>query len=108
MLADIPDDNGTGPTLNPTNPLGDYAGLMAVGDDFYGVFCGNNTPDLANFPHGAHYQRNHNFGTKQLFDVSGVTPVTPPMIRSSLASSLIMREERNYTAWNTHVSKSRV
>ena len=77
VLADIPDDNGTGPTLNPTNPLGDYAGLMAVGDDFYGVFCGNNTPDLANFPHGVHYQRNHNFGTKQLFDVSGVTTVNP-------------------------------
>jgi len=77
VLADIPDDNGTGPTLNPTNPLGDYAGLMAVEDTFYGVFCGNNTPDLANFPHGVHYQRNHNFGTKQLFDVSGINPVTP-------------------------------
>jgi hypothetical protein len=77
VLADIPDDNGTGPTLNPTNPLGDYAGLMAVEDDFYGVFCGNNTPDLGNFPHGVHYQRNHNFGTNQLFDVSGITAVRP-------------------------------
>ncbi len=52
VLADIQDDNGVGPTLDPTNPLGDYAGLMAAGEAFYGVFCGNNTPDLANFPHG--------------------------------------------------------
>lgn len=71
ILADIPDDNGTGPTLNPTNPLGDYAGLLAVGETFYGVFCGNNTPDLANFPHGVFYQRNHNFTTHQLLDLSG-------------------------------------
>jgi len=34
VLADIPDDNGTGPTLNQTNPLGDYAGLAAVGRMF--------------------------------------------------------------------------
>jgi len=77
ILADIPDDNGTGPTLNPSNPLGDYAGLVAVGKTFYGVFCGNNTPDLANFPHGVVYQRNHNFTTHQLFDLTGINPVIP-------------------------------
>jgi hypothetical protein len=76
VLADIPDDNGTGPTLNPTNPLGDYAGLIAVGQTFYGVFCGNNTPDLGNYPHGVRYQRNHDFTTKTLFDLSG-NPVIP-------------------------------
>jgi hypothetical protein len=75
LLADLPDDNGTGPTLNPSNPLGDYAGLVAVGDNFYGVFCGNNTPDLANFPHGVVYQRNANFSTHQLLDLSGINPV---------------------------------
>jgi hypothetical protein len=75
VLADIPDDNGTGPTLNPTNPLGDYAGLIAVGRTFYGVFCGNNTPDPGNFPCGVRYQRNHDFTTHQLFDVSGLNPV---------------------------------
>jgi hypothetical protein len=77
VLADIPDDNGAGPTLNPTNPLGDYAGLIAVGRTFYGVFCGNNTPDLGNFPCGVRYQRNHDFATHQLFDVSGLNPVIP-------------------------------
>jgi hypothetical protein len=76
VLADIPDDNGTGPTMNPTNPLGDYAGLIAVGEMFYGVFCGNNTPDLANFPHGVTYQRNHDFATHQLFNLGGI-PVIP-------------------------------
>lgn len=77
ILADIQDDNGTGPTLNPQNPLGDYAGLVGVGESFYGIFCGNNTPDLANFPHGVVYQRNANFSTHQLLDVSGITPVIP-------------------------------
>jgi len=75
ILADIPDDNGTGPTLNPTNPLGDYAGLVAVERTFYGVFCGNNTPDLSNFPHGVIYHRNHNFTTHQLFDLTGTAVI---------------------------------
>src|SRR5205085_10378091 len=30
--------------------IGDYIRLLAVGKDFYGVFSGNNTPDMANFP----------------------------------------------------------
>lgn len=79
ILADVPDQNGPGPTLNPNNPIGDYAGLVCVGRTFYGIFSGNNTPDLANFPHGVKYQRNANFLTKQLFDLSGVT-VVPPSI----------------------------
>lgn len=55
--------------------LGDYIRLLAVGTDFYGVFCGNNTPDLANFPSGVTYQRNANFSTHQLLASDGVTPV---------------------------------
>ena len=55
--------------------LGDYMRLLAVGNDFYGVFSGNNTPDLANFPSGVRYQRNANFVTKTLFNTDGVTPV---------------------------------
>ncbi len=57
--------------------LGDYQYLMAVGTDFYGIFCANNTPDLANFPQGVTYQRNHNFGTMTLLDIDNVTPVNP-------------------------------
>ncbi len=38
--------------------LGDYAGLEAVGKDFYGNFSANNTPNVANFPNGVTFQRN--------------------------------------------------
>ena len=30
--------------------IGDYLELVAVGKNFYGTFCANNTPDPANFP----------------------------------------------------------
>jgi hypothetical protein len=55
--------------------LGDYAHLMAVGKDFYGIFSANNTPDLANFPNGVLYNRNANFTTNTLLDVDNATPV---------------------------------
>jgi hypothetical protein len=66
-LADVPDANGsyTGP-----NPIGDYAGVIAVGKNFYGIFSGNNTPDNTNFPNGVTYQRNANFTTHTLTDLS--------------------------------------
>jgi hypothetical protein len=35
---------------------------MAVGNDFYGVFCANNMPATENFPSKVTYQRNHDFG----------------------------------------------
>jgi hypothetical protein len=55
--------------------LGDYIGLMAVGKDFYGVFCANNTPNAANFPQGVVFQRNVNMGTQTLLANDGVTAV---------------------------------
>jgi hypothetical protein len=55
--------------------IGDYVHLMAVGRDFYGIFSANNTPDLASFPHGVHYQRNANFATKTLLALDNQTPV---------------------------------
>ena len=57
--------------------LGDYAMLVARHDDFYGVFCANNTPDLANFPHGVRFQRNVDFPSKTLRAINGVTVVNP-------------------------------
>lgn len=51
--------------------LGDYDYLLAVGNEFRGVFCANNTPDRANFPQGVIYQRAANFDTKTLTDGSG-------------------------------------
>jgi hypothetical protein len=55
--------------------LGDYLHLMAIDNDFYGVFSANNTPDPANFPNGVVFQRNHDRDTHRLFDVDGLTPV---------------------------------
>jgi len=72
ILADVPDSNGS---YTGVNPIGDYACLLAVGNDFYGVFSGNNTPDLANFPNGVSYQRNADFATQTLLALDNVTPV---------------------------------
>jgi hypothetical protein len=55
--------------------LGDYEHLTAVGNDFYGVFCANNTPSKANFPRGVTYQRNADFTKQILLDVDNQTPV---------------------------------
>ena len=55
--------------------LGDYIRLLAVGDDFYGVFSGSNHPDNANFPNGVVYQRNANFATQTLLGVDGASRV---------------------------------
>ena len=57
--------------------LGDYVHVMAVGKDFYGIFSAANTPDLANFPQGVTYLRNHDFAAKKLFALNGVTVVAP-------------------------------
>jgi hypothetical protein len=55
--------------------IGDYVRLLAVGNDFYGVFSGNNTPDTANFPSGVTYQRNADWATQTLLDLDNITPV---------------------------------
>jgi hypothetical protein len=69
----------TAPSSTPARTflpyLGDYIRLLAVGKSFHGVFCGNNTPDNANFPNGVVYQRAANFTTHTLFHTDGVTPV---------------------------------
>jgi hypothetical protein len=58
-----------------TNWTGDYNGIQTHGRDFYGTFATDNTPDLANFPHGVRYQRNVNFATKQLFDLTNTVVI---------------------------------
>jgi hypothetical protein len=65
------------PTRTFSPYIGDYLHMMAVGKDFYGIFSANNTPDLTNFPQGVTYQRNHDFPTKKLFALDGVTLVNP-------------------------------
>ena len=58
-------------------PLGDYIHVLAVGQDFYGVFSGNNTPHAANFPQGVEYRRNADFTMGTLLAVDNVTKVDP-------------------------------
>ena len=65
------------PTRTFSPYLGDYLHMMAVGKDFYGIFSAANTPDLANFPQGVTYLRNHDFAAKKLFALNGVTVVAP-------------------------------
>jgi hypothetical protein len=55
--------------------LGDYARLLAVGNDFYGVFSGSNHPDMHNFPNGVVYQRNVDWNAHTLLDLDGASPV---------------------------------
>jgi hypothetical protein len=69
-LADVPDANGG---YSGVNPIGDYAGIVAVGKNFYGIFSANNTPDNANFPSGVTYQRQANFTTHVLTDLANNT-----------------------------------
>lgn len=54
VLANVPDEKGS---YTGNNTLGDYAHLVAVGKNFYGVFSAINYPDNSNFPHGVTYQR---------------------------------------------------
>ena len=56
--------------------IGDYAGLVSVGNTFFGIFSANNSPDATRFPSGVTYQRNHDFQTRRLFDVNGTTQVS--------------------------------
>ena len=63
------------PALKFDPYLGDYAHLMAVGKDFYGVFSANNTPRKTNFPNGVVYQRNANWTTNTLLDIDNKSPV---------------------------------
>jgi len=72
MLATVPADT---PVNHGETYLGDYVHLMAVGNNFYGVFCANNEPDPGHFPHKVKYQRKHDFFTKRLLALDGVTEV---------------------------------
>jgi hypothetical protein len=68
ILASVP---ANAPTEQFLPYLGDYDYLLSVGSEFRGVFCANNTPDLANFPQGVTYQRAADFSKKRLTDGSG-------------------------------------
>jgi hypothetical protein len=58
--------------------LGDYLHLMAVDNDFYGIFSSNNSPDRSHFPCGVNFQRRED--QKKLQDLQGkeVSPSIDP------------------------------
>jgi hypothetical protein len=63
------------------NPyLGDYQHVIAVEEDFYGVFTAANMPDMANFPHGVKYHRHADFATHLLFADAAHTQQVSPSI----------------------------
>ena len=68
VLATVPANQ---PTEQFLPYLGDYDYLLSVGNEFRGVFCANNAPDLADFPQGVTYQRAADFNAKTLSDGSG-------------------------------------
>jgi hypothetical protein len=74
ILANTP---ATTPVKTFDPYLGDYDHMVAVGNDFYGIFSANNTPAGANFPNGVAYQRNVNFATQRLLNLDNITPVNP-------------------------------
>lgn len=68
VLANVP-ANAPTPLFQPY--IGDYACLLSVDKDFYGIFSANNSPDITRFPNGVKYQRKHDFNTRRLFDLNG-------------------------------------
>lgn len=80
ILANVPAD---APVQQFLPYLGDYDYLLAVGNEFRGVFCASNSPDRANFPQGVNYQRAANFDTKTLTNGSA-TRWPFPLIHSIL------------------------
>jgi hypothetical protein len=54
VLASVPT---SAPSMVFLPYLGDYAYLVAVSQEFRGVFCAGNNPDSSNFPSGVTFQR---------------------------------------------------
>lgn len=69
--------SATSPTRTFLPYIGDYVRILSVGTSFYGVFCGNNTPNMANFPNGVTYQRAADWTNQRLLSTDGVTVVQP-------------------------------
>jgi hypothetical protein len=66
------------PVYAPKVPfIGDYLHLMAVGNDFHGIFSASNTPDKSNFPSGIVFQRNADFTRRVLLGTDNSTIVDP-------------------------------
>ena len=68
LLANV---SANTPVTGDVPYIGDYNYLLAVEDEFRGVFSANNTPSLFNFPNGVRYQREADFDANELRDEAG-------------------------------------
>ena len=60
--------------------LGDYASLVANGNNFVGMFSASNFPDKTNFMRGVRYQREVDWDTHKLYVDVAHTQEVPPSI----------------------------
>jgi hypothetical protein len=73
ILSTFLDSDLSASTISPS--LGDYLRIQAIGRRFFGVFPASNRADNANFPLTVTYQRNHDFATKQLRNLTNTSNV---------------------------------
>ncbi len=73
ILSSFLDTDLSASTISPS--LGDYLEIQAVGNSFYGVFPASNRPVMSNFPHSVTFQRNADFASNQLRNVSNTANV---------------------------------
>lgn len=70
ILADVPADF---PPVEFLPYIGDYNYLLAVEDEFRGVFSANNMPLQEHFPSGVRFQRRVDMNAGELLDTNGNT-----------------------------------
>jgi len=74
----LANQDATTPTSNYSPYIGDYASLVASGNNFVGMFSASNYPDKANFMSGVKYQREVDWTTHKLYaDVAHTQLVAP-------------------------------
>ncbi len=72
--------SATTPTRTYSPYIGDYASLIAAGNNFFGMFCASNYPDKANFMTGVKFQREVDWTTHKLYADAAHTIEVPPSI----------------------------
>jgi hypothetical protein len=74
----LANQDATTPTWTFQPYIGDYASLVSVGNNFFGMFSASNYPDQANFPAGITYARDVDWTAHKLYtDASHTVEVSP-------------------------------
>lgn len=93
ILANAPDAVGS---YTGSNVIGDYAGVIALGKSFYGIFSAFNTADTANFPSGITYARYHDFTTHHLYADAARTMVVSDSVDPYFFRSTELAADHDY------------